>query len=471
MKFSDFHIGRVVEHYSEESLYYNKDNISRLLRTVNYFEAMFVNTSRQNELSQLLWTNGKFSNNILTSKLEDVLSKTLLRRCQAMADYIYDESAWDYKSNKNLKEIDHDKNLKLASIMIAMKLVTFYTSVIVTRIPAPKADKFLTTLYYQIIDHYDAIDIIDEIIYSANESYDKRSLENNKDHECNRYAYDSEREYIFFRAMNRNPLNSYNRDMSKWVSTIMCTDIGRARFDIEQHRPSKVVHDIIQKAIVDINGISIDLETKNRMLGTLNTLFNESIFDEQKEFELIRSALVYNNNRRPTIKCNELFDKHKEKYGYKGIVYHGFRTHNIYGHQVFPKNLLKEYHDGFISCSKDLSIAASFAETADGDEDFSERDRMCVLEILIDDNVEAIDIERILSDAHEKSPAKYDQLYMSYLREKEVLLKLPMVSYNILTAEEVHKRINPEKENKWRDFKDDIDNNNVINKAKPLQGF
>lgn len=451
MKWNEFTWVRKVEYYSEESMFYNKRLLGSLLRTVNYFEHGFCNSAQTQRLGGKLF-NGRDVKELLNGESFKILfTDSMLRRIEVMADYIYDEGAYTIRK-ENIKT-NHERNLKVSTVIILFELFTYYSQALVNLTNAKHADQIAKRCYYEIIMYCEAGEYFDEIITRGNELYDKSMKEIDPKYKGDKYAWDEEREFILFaEAIRRNITNSYTYDMITVLASVYSHRIGKTAFELERFKPESVAHEIIKKCILDLNSLSLDMTVKNRMMNKLNSLFEESIFDKEREAELVRAALIYANNRRPTMKCEKLFNTNKEKYDYKGIVYHGFRD---IGYGVNPRKLLEEYHDGFISCSKDLAIAAEFSgynDIQDMDQGHKYNDGLYVLEILIDENVDAIDIEKLLEDSYKKHPGKYETMYKSYIREKEVLLKLPMVSYNILSQDEVEKRLASNKSDKWETY-------------------
>lgn len=451
MKWNDFTWVRKVEYYSEESMFYNKRLLGSLLRTVNYFEQGFCNSAQVQRLGCKLFDGRDVKELLNGASFKILFTDSMLRRIEVMADYIYDEGAPTLRC-ENIKT-NHERNLKVSTVAILFELFTYYSQALVRLTNAKHADRIAKRCYYEIIMYCGADEYFDELITTGNEMYDKSMKEIDHKHKGNKYAWDDEREFVLFGdIIRRNITNSFNYDMITVMASTYSHRIGKTTIELERLKPENVAHEIIKKCIVDLNSLNLDMAVKNRMMNKLNSLFEESIFDKEKEVELVRAALIYANNRRPTMKCEKLFNDNKEKYDYKGIVYHGFRD---IGYGLNPRRLLEEYHDGFISCSKDLAIAAEFSGYNDiGDMEPGRKynDGLYVLEILIDENVEAIDIEKLLEDSYKKYPGKYEQMYKSYIREKEVLLKLPMVSYNILSQEEVEKRLKPTKSDKWETY-------------------
>ena len=475
MRWSDFSWIRKVEYSSEESIFYNKHMLNGVLRTVNYYEKGFLNNMQTTKLGNKVYNGRTLIGMLNGDSFQKVFTSSMLRRIEAMADYIYDESAFSLR-DENTK-INHERNLKVTTAVLIFKLFIYYTQALTTITNAKHADKIAKKCFYEIIMYMNAGEEFDEIITLGNESYDKAMLKLDSNHKSDKYAWDDEREFILFTLLlNRNIENSFSYDFIKVMSEVYSHRIGKTAVQLESYKPESIAHDIIKKCIVDLNALSLDMEVKNRMMLKLNSLFEESIFDSEKEAELIRAALIYTNNRRPTMKCERLFSENKDKYNYKGVVYHGFRD---IGYGANPRTLLQDYHDGFISCSKDLAIAAEFSGYGDYVDEYQTaghkyNDGLYVLEILIDDNVEAIDIEQLLKDSYKKYPGKYENMFKSYIREKEVLLKLPMVSYNILSQEEIEKRLGKTRDNKWETYRRTENGLNVaapeIIKPKPLPG-
>lgn len=466
MKSGDFTWNKDVRFTSGESLYFNKDRLRSMVRTVNYFENGFLSSAEGSKLNRLTFRDYVSINSIE----EMIMSTRLKRRIIAMADYTYDELR--YSEPDKTSEIDDEMNIKFNQLCLTLQLITFYSQGIVRQMSGREADAEIVKSYYRIIRELDLCDFIDDCLKEANKRYIEMDSIFEKD-DYNEFSYTPSHEYALFdKLLMRNITNTYSFDCKQHLINCLTSTIGTNELNVAHYDPMTNVHRILKNTMMDISSSSIPLENKNKLVKVLTDLADDAMFDEEKQLELMRSALVYTNRRRPTMRCNELFEKNKETYSYKGIVYHGFvNTGTMYN----VKHELKEhYKDGFISCSKSLKTASSFAGIADYFDDYEyETNRVpsgYVIEILIDDDVEAIDLESLLVDMYNESKSKYQTLYRSYRKEQEVLLKLPIVSYRLLSHQEVLKRLKEEKkEEKWNKMGEENNTLSEDNKPKPLQ--
>lgn len=446
MKTSDFCWNREIGFSSEESLYLNKGRLQAILRTVNYFENGFLSSSEAQKIGRLM-----YAQTLRVEEIEEmILSRRLKRRIHTMADYVYDELRYCEPNEK--EKINDELNINFNHICLSLQLLTFYSQGIVRRMSGIEADRELVKAYYRIVRELGLCDFLDECLREANKDYIKNEYIFDKE-DYDEFSYTPAHEYALFdKILRRNIINTYSFDSKKHLINSLSNTIGTYDLNRQKYDPMNNVYNILKNTMIDISSSSIPLENKNKLVRALTNLASDTMFDEQKQLELMQSALVYHNNRRPVMKCNELFEKHKDKYKYKGVVYHGFvNTGTMYT----VKNELKNYYtDGFISCSKDIKTASLFAGM-DEYNDFYEHESHramtgYIIEILIDDEVEAIDLESLLVDMYNSSKATYRGLYKSYRKEKEVLLKLPIVSYRLLSPQEISKRLNESKdEEKW----------------------
>ena len=170
---------------------------------------------------------------------------------------------------------------------------------------------------------------------------------------------------------------------------------------------------------------NMDKALKERMLSKLNELINDNDFDDINEYNELKSILSY-GGERPVDKSEKLMERYGdiEKYKYKGVVYHGF--HNVEG-TIDVIGALRYYENGYISCSKDINIAKSFSHTYDSGLFGG------ILEIYVDDDIEAIDVEKILEDEFNKSQNIYKKLYNNFIHEREVLIKMPIKKFRYIS--------------------------------------
>ena len=170
---------------------------------------------------------------------------------------------------------------------------------------------------------------------------------------------------------------------------------------------------------------NMDEVLKEKMLSKLNELINDNDFDDINEYNELKSILMY-GGERPVDKSKKLMERYCdiEKYKYKGVVYHGF--YNVEG-TVDVIGALRYYENGYISCSKDINIAKSFSHTYDSGLFGG------ILEIYVDDDIEAIDVEKILKDEFDKSQNIYKELYNNFIHEKEVLIKMPIKKFKYIS--------------------------------------
>lgn len=425
MKFNDFTLVDYSKNGRNDSKFYNMKNLFENYKVVTYFLNYFSNP----KIMTLINHNGELD----PYAFKNDLPNSIYKRIDIMAEYIMDEKT---SSNgiRNVIDITPTKNynMELLKTVLAVKLSLMITSSFSRKQPVEYLDDYFKKLFYKIITRYGVGEILDEIIYSkgileetlANDKNDpkrKRDLD---------YDFNKDKEYSIILSVLKVNLNNINHyiNIKNLISNYYSSMIGS--YDIITGRDLQFeskysLYEAIRDLRTELLCKNMDEALKERMLSKLNELINDNDFDDINEYNELKSILSY-GGERPVDKSEKLMERYGdiEKYKYKGVVYHGF--HNVEG-TIDVIGALRYYENGYISCSKDITIAKNFSHTYDSGLFGG------ILEIYVDDDIEAIDVEKILEDEFNKSQNIYKKLYNNFIHEKEVLIKMPIKKFKYIS--------------------------------------
>lgn len=457
MKFSDFRLTYMERNTFEGSVYFNKNAMIGYNRLANYFDIYFATGVRQS-LDKFLFNHGDMQ------IYNNLFDEAIMRKINAMGEMIYDENN-NFANVKN--DIDHDENKKLVKFIITCNLLPVYYSKLVSYCSIIDAEKRLEKLIYEAALYWKVDDILDFIV-TRGKLKDKKPTnirdnmtssypENNQGGFANTYKsntneileYDDD--YDYNRAKERTLIRTllkynvtycHNFSVKKNLLEHYRTNCSVHKLENEYHNePNFLALSMIKDTILNISMLNMELETKDKLLKSLNKIVDSEDFTDERTFLNLKAVLEYQENNRPNHKCDKIVSMFKDDYPFTGKVYHGFS--DIYNYGNSPTNVLRRYVEGYISCSKDIRVARNFARMKEFDEK-SKGVRVCdgaVLEINITEEHVAVDIEQILADQNIRNEKLYSRLYSNYIKEREVMVKLPVVTYNILHKDEVERRI------------------------------
>ena len=425
MKFNDFTLVDYSKNGRNDSKFYNMKNLSENYKVVTYFLNYFSNP----KIMTLINHNGELD----PYEFKNDLPNSIYKRIDIMAEYIMDEKT----SSNDLRHViditpTKNYNMELLKTVLAVKLSLMITSSFSKKQPVEYLDDYFKKLFYKIITRYGVGEILDEIIYSKGileETFanDKNDPKQKKDLD---YDFNKDKEYSIILSVlkvNLNNINHYiiikNLISNYYSSMIGSYDIITGR-DL-QFESKYSLYEAIRDLRTELLCKNMDEALKERMLSKLNELINDNDFDDINEYNELKSILSY-GGERPVDKSEKLMERYGdiEKYKYKGVVYHGF--HNVEG-TIDVIGALRYYENGYISCSKDITIAKNFSHTYDSGLFGG------ILEIYVDDDIEAIDVEKILEDEFNKSQNIYKKLYNNFIHEKEVLIKMPIKKFKYIS--------------------------------------
>lgn len=425
MKFNDFTLLDYSKNGRNDSKFYNMKNLSENYKVITYFLNYFSNP----KIMTLINHNGELD----PYAFKNDLPNSIYKRIDIMAEYIMDEKT----SSNDLRHViditpTKNYNMELLKTVLAVKLSLMITSSFSRKQPVEYLDDYFKKLFYKIITRYGVGEILDEIIYSkgileetlANDKNDpkrKRDLD---------YDFNKDKEYSIILSVLKVNLNNINHyiNIKNLISNYYSSMIGS--YDIITGRDLQFeskysLYEAIRDLRTELLCKNMDEALKERMLSKLNELINDNDFDDINEYNELKSILSY-GGERPVDKSEKLMERYGdiEKYKYKGVVYHGF--HNVEG-TIDVIGALRYYENGYISCSKDITIAKNFSHTYDSGLFGG------ILEIYVDDDIEAIDVEKILEDEFNKSQNIYKKLYNNFIHEKEVLIKMPIKKFKYIS--------------------------------------
>lgn len=444
MKYNDFKMTDYSLNVRSDSKFFNRENMSAVSKTVTYFNNYFINPGI---LARLESNDMIFDYNIPSD---------LVDRMDTFAKFIYDEKP-DYGygaySGSSYKLDKRDSNITILKVIVATKLLLAYTSGNVRKQPIDNLDMYFSNVFYKIVYAFDAFDVIDSIVYyrgkkdiNNNTEESKQNMVTvndwkNKDIKPD-YDYNRNKETALITAIIRTNINCYSRNnnlplivgekYSGYLNIVedMNPFVSDFRF-VDKLKLFNLITDMKTETICN----NIDSEEKSAIIEKIDGILNDGVFDNITKFKEINKALTY-GGYRPDNDCKKLMDRYIGDYKYTGVVYHGFYNGNGTPDVL---SVLRHYDGGYISCSKDLRTAKNFARGGSECNMFGG-----ILEIYIDEDIEAIDIEKILQDAYDKEKTVYRNLYNSFINEKEVLIKMPIKKYRLLTPVDVNRILGDE---------------------------
>lgn len=446
MKYNDFKMTDYSLNVRSDSKFFNRENMSAVSKTVTYFNNYFINPG----ILARLESNDMIFDYSIPSDLVD--------RMDTFAKFIYDEKP-DYGygaySGSSYKLDKRDSNITILKVIVATKLLLAYTSGNVRKQPIDNLDMYFSKVFYKIVYAFDAFDVIDSIVYyrgkkDISDNNIEESKQNmvtvnewkNKDIKPD-YDYNRNKETALITAIIRTNINCYSRNnnlplivgekYSGYLNIVedMNPFVNDFRF-IDKLKLFNLITDMKTETICN----NIDSEEKSVIIEKIDSILKDGVFDNVTKFKEINKALTY-GGYRPDTDCKKLMDRYIGDYKYTGVVYHGF-----YNGTGAPDvlSVLRHYDGGYISCSKDLRTAKNFARGGGSECNMFGG----ILEIYIDEDIEAIDIEKILQDAYDKEKTIYRNLYNSFINEKEVLIKMPIKKYRLLTPVDVNRILGDE---------------------------
>lgn len=445
MKYNDFKMTDYSLNVRSDSKFFNRENMSAVSKTVTYFNNYFIDPG----ILARLESNDMIFDYSIPSDLVD--------RMDTFAKFIYDEKP-DYGygaySGSSYKVDKRDSNITILKVIVATKLLLAYTSGNVRKQPIDNLDMYFSKVFYKIVYAFDAFDVIDSIVYyrgkkDISDNNIEESKQNmvtvnewkNKDIKPD-YDYNRNKETALITAIIRTNINYYSRNnnlplivgekYSGYLNIVedMNPFVSDFRF-VDKLKLFNLITDMKTETICN----NIDSEEKSAIIEKIDGILNDGVFDNVTKFKEINKALTY-GGYRPDNDCKKLMDRYIGDYKYTGVVYHGFYNGNGTPDVL---SVLRHYDGGYISCSKDLRTAKNFARGGSECNMFGG-----ILEIYIDEDIEAIDIEKILQDAYDKEKTVYRNLYNSFINEKEVLIKMPIKKYRLLTPVDVNRILGDE---------------------------
>lgn len=445
-KFSDFRIVYMENNICENSIYFNKQSMLRYNRIVNYFELYFANGIRP-ELDKYIHFNEDMS--IYTTLFNEVI----LRKISAMGELVYDENNFGFNDDKS---INHEENKKLIKFMITCNLINVYYSKLIRYCSIDGAERRIERLMCEASIYWEVDNIIDYIITRGKEKESKKdekadnvkinvtptktaygcqyNVEKEYDDDYNLSSLKMKALYTAITSLNISYCHNINVKNSILLRYRSNIDFYEKRYGYHKNQKFNVMQ-IIKKSIMDISMINLDLDTKDKILKSLSNILDDPTFNDERLFNDMKDILEYSEHNRPNYKCDKIVERFIEGYNFTGKVYHGFV--DKWNGNLTADEILKSYKDGYISCSKDIRIARNFAYMNTYESNSGSLCPGAVLEINITEKDVAIDIEKILKEQYKSNSELYSRLYDNYIKEREVMLKLPFVSYNILRKDEV----------------------------------
>lgn len=425
MKYNDFTMIDYSKNGRNDSKFYNMKNLSVNYKIATYFLNYFANP----EIMHLINKGCELDPCIFSNNLPN----SIYKRIDIMAEYVIDEKTtyFEYKPVIDIKPIK-DNDMELLKMVLAVKLSLMITSSFSRKQPVKNLDDYFIKLFYKIITRYGVGESLDEIIY--NKGNLKENIVNDKIEEKQKieldYDFNKDKEYAIITSILKININNITRyvEIKRLISNYYSSIIGSYNIftgrDL-QFESKYSLYEAIRDLKTELLCKNMDDDLKEKMLSKLNDLINDSDFDDINEYKELYSNLSY-GGERPVYKSEKLMERYGdiEKYKYKGVVYHGF--HNVDG-TADVIGALRYYENGYISCSKDIDIAKSFSNTGISGLFGG------IIEIYVDDDMEAIDVEKILEDEFNKSQNIYKNLYNNFIGEKEVLIKMPINKFRYIS--------------------------------------
>ena len=444
MRFKDFRMLNVLNFAIPDSSFFNKRIINYQQRMFVYFENYFSDNKTDMALYDMMQR---------TSHNRFNLNPTVLKKINLFSDYINDESDINNFQPRSINlEINDKNNKKLARFLTSCQLLSVYVARAINGSPAAFADEAFTKLFYRLASHYDVLDLLDKVIYYKGNYHsqdEKKEIDNGipitatewkqkhgigDDEVKIDYDFNKNKEIALIQTvLTTKPVVRFQS--SSLINLLGNDYSGRLEHDSYEflEKGKCEIYKKLKKMIIDINILSDQFINKDKIIDSISKLINSKEFEDVREYNNMNAVLNY-YDERPLYKSEELMEKYKDnkKYKFKGVVYHGFKNRGGYTNN--PVEVISRYENGFISCSKDIQIASNFADDNGGS--FGG-----VIEIYIDDDIEALDIEKILKDGYDASQSKYKFLYDSFIHEQEVLVKMPINKFRYLTPDRVAEMI------------------------------
>lgn len=442
MKYNEFKISDLLVFAIPDSEFMNRKMLVKQQRSYLYFENYFMNRDIQVNLYQLPTT---------TDMIDDfkITMEKIMERFDVFSDYIYDEKTANYYQYNDCID-DVSLNKTLFRFINSCQLFSAYFAKKIKGCPGRYADELFTGVFYFLVNHYNVHDSLDKVIYWKGRSYPKKER-NYSDDEYNMTVRD-------WKSQNLNETDEFKEDFdfNKEKEICLIKTILSSQFSVPSasniisclgneynelldgdiigrgfiiQKGKGMIYEKLKSLLVEINLVEDDeYEDKDNIINKINALLNDNEFDDIREYNQLKSTLNYGYGSRPVFECEELMKKYKDDkdYRFKGIVYHGYRDDN--NGSLDPVRVLSRYENGYISCSKDVNQALNFTHNFRSGS---------IIEIFIDDNIDAIDISKLLEDNYKKSTNKYKDLYKSFINEQEVLVKMPISKFRYLTPDQV----------------------------------
>lgn len=423
MKFNDFTMIDYSKNGRNDSKFYNMKNLSENYKITTYFLNYFSNP----KIMYMINNGSQIDPYLVSNNLPD----SIYKRIDIMAEYIIDEKTayYDCTPIVDIKPTK-DNNIELLKMILAVKLSLMLTSSFSRKQPVKNLDDYFIKLFYKIITRYGIGESLDEIIYNKGVINKGGDVDDKKQKMELDYDFNKDKEYAIITSILKVNINNINQyvNIKKLISNYYSSIIGSYNIitgrDL-QFESKYSLYEAIRDLKTELLCKNMDDNLKEKMLSKLNDLINDSDFDDINEYNELSSNLSY-GGERPVYKSEKLMERYGdiEKYKYKGVVYHGF--HNVEG-TADVIGALRYYENGYISCSKDISIAKSFSHTGISGLFGG------IIEIYVDDDMEAIDVEKILEDEFNKSKNRYKNLYNNFIQEKEVLIKMPINKFRYIS--------------------------------------
>lgn len=337
----------------------------------------------------------------------------------------YEDMANDKESQRTMlttvTNINHGVNFKLYSLYYTMKVLSVFLSSAYfggCNSDKERQDKLIAQLFYDLVNRLDCTEILDEVIDKILGCVNDDDIESN---------YNNVLEYNIISHFINEPLyNPYITDLKSRLGKSISYDKYDVIFYKELiYKCYNKYYNTYMSLIKFKNKLNIELGYYN-----LNEKFEDIIFKftlenfEDLTLNDIALGLVkYYDGYREERFVNALFNTLKDKYKYVGKVYHGSR--NTTDHNKSIDSMLNSYNEGLISSSKKVKGALAFAKFNNYDREKlsnSTTQYGFISEIEITEDMEAVDIHKLLLELKEKLPDLTEWINDSFINEYEVLI-------------------------------------------------
>lgn len=340
----------------------------------------------------------------------------------------------DKQINRSVLEINHEINLKLYTLQFIMGILSLvYTNSSVRLNDKREQDKMFIKLFYEIIDRLECIEILDNIIDEILKT----------GHNGKELVYDEVLEYnlirFFISTVNHNP----------YTTNLYRNIVEYSRYtDYTLKAYMSLHYTVYNKSYKIYNDIKwfkhkMDIQLSySKIRNEFDKLLDNFCLNEYEDYmlhDIVQMLVIDGMEYRDEQLTGILFNNFIDKYRYVGKVYHGSR--DLTGKNKDINYLVSKYRYGSISASKDIKIAMNFATH----ETYYTGDNTPILtygfiaEIDLNENMIAIDLEKIMLDLKEKYPGLTDWV-KPFLKEKEVLILAEYIQdAKILSYEEAEK--------------------------------